>query len=49
MVNKSSSNKNKFHFYLVKPKGRLIKPIDLDPRRVHKIIEFIEFFYQQTV
>lgn len=38
---------SKFHFYLIQPKGRLIKPIDLDPRRVHKVIkvnnQFLKF------
>ena len=35
-MNKSSSNKNKFHIYLIQPKGRLIKPIDLDTRTLEK-------------
>lgn len=38
---------SKFHFYLTQPKGRLVTPIDLDQRRIHKVIkvnnQFLKF------
>lgn len=41
------NNISKFQFYLIQPIGRLVKPIDLDPRRVHKVIkvnnQFLKF------
>ena len=40
-------NLNKSGIYLVKPRGNKLRPIDLDKRRIHKVIkandEFLKF------